>query len=139
MKNRRILPLIILFAAVCVCILLVWVFPAGKRPFQDLKSEDISHVTVELTPPQIRLAVSEEELSELVDILNRVVIYEKDDTEYAGQSVHFIIEKSDGTQTDITACNPVLIIDGVGYRTKYGPCEDLNRLAYNLDSGKEGD
>ncbi len=39
---------------------------------------------------------------------------------------------ADGTETEITACNPFLVIDGAGYRTKYAPCEALNSYANRL-------
>ena len=43
-------------------------------------------------------------------------------TEYAGQGVIFTLTMEDGTQTEIMAYNPFLVIDGVGYKTKYEPC-----------------
>ena len=39
---------------------------------------------------------------------------------------------TDGTQTSIMAYNPFLVIDGVGYKTEYGPCEKLNDYANKL-------
>ncbi len=116
------------------------IFSMSSRPFQSLKSEEIQEAAVRLTPPDIRLAVSKEETEKLAEILRRVVVYRKDDSykEYAGQYVEFTITKTDGTVTTVAAYNPLLIIDGVGYRTKYGPCEELNHLANNLRAGKEG-
>lgn len=74
------------------------------------------------------------EKKELVEYLKDVVIYKKDNsyTEYAGQGVTFTLTMSDGTQTQIMAYNPFLVIDGVGYRTKYEPCEALNNYANRL-------
>ena len=37
-----------------------------------------------------------------------------------------------GTQTKITAFNPFFVINGVGYRTKYEPCNALNSYANRL-------
>ena len=37
-----------------------------------------------------------------------------------------IRDRVDGTQTDIMAYNPFIVIDGIGYKTKYEPCEALN-------------
>jgi len=67
---------------------------------------------------------------ELVDILHKVVVYSQDDsyTEYNGQAVIFDLTKTDGTQIRINAYNPFIIIDGVGYKAKYEPCEKLSRL-----------
>lgn len=39
---------------------------------------------------------------------------------------------TDGTKREIVAFNPFLIIDGVGYRTKYEPCEVLSSYANGL-------
>ena len=39
---------------------------------------------------------------------------------------------TDGSTTDVMAYNPFLVIDGVGYRTKYEPCEALSRYANQL-------
>lgn len=69
-----------------------------------------------------------------MEILHEVVIYKEDNsyTEYAGQGVLFEITKTDGTITRIIAYNPFVIIDGVGYKTKYEPCEQLNWLGNNI-------
>ena len=39
---------------------------------------------------------------------------------------------TDGTQTEVMAYNPFLVIDGIGYKTKYEPCEALNSYANQL-------
>ena len=109
---------------------------AGTKPYQDLTASEITSATVLLQPPDQTLQV--EELDRLVALLRDVVIYEEDDlyTEYEGQAVTVQLTMSDGTQTSITAYNPFLIIDGIGYRTEYEPCETLNRYANELlDSG----
>lgn len=110
----------------------------GTRPFKDLTAKDIKEVTVKLIPPDTELEFTDEEVDKLVERLNRVVIYQKDKSygKYAGQTVIFTITKTDGTQISINACNPFIIIDGVGYKTKYGPCEELNNLANNLEAEK---
>ena len=70
----------------------------------------------------------------MTKILNAVVLYKKDNsyTKYSGQAVTFALTMADGTQTEIMAYNPFLVIDGVGYRTKYEPCEALNNYANKL-------
>lgn len=110
------------------------------KPFKDLSKNDIAEVTVKLLPPDTAFTVNDEEVKELVEILNRVVTYREDDsyTEYAGQAAVFTIIRTDGTQLTVNAYNPFIIIDGIGYRTKYGPCEELNSFANRLESGKEG-
>ena len=87
---------------------------------------------MQLTPPDKTVEI--EDISELVGYLNDVVIYNQDNsyTEYVGQGVTFTLIMTDGTQTEITAYNPFLIIDGVGYKTKYEPCQALNSYANEL-------
>ena len=57
---------------------------------------------------------------------------------YAGQMVTFTLEKSDGTLLTAQAYNPFFILNGVGYRTEYRPCEDLNQFANQLIDGPSG-
>lgn len=109
---------------------------AGTKPYQDLTAADIASATVFLQPPDQTLQV--EDTDRLAALLQDVVIYEEDNsyTEYTGQAVTFQLTMSDGTQTDVTAYSPFLIIDGTGYRTEHDPCEALNRYANELlDSG----
>ena len=131
MKKKRLILAVMTAALFCI-MAAVFLFPRGKRPFRDLDAADISHASVLLTPPD--RVVEIQDLSKLAAYLKDVVIYKKDQsyTEYAGQGVTFTLTWKDGTQTEITAFNPFLILDGVGYRTKYEPCEALNRYANEL-------
>ena len=107
----------------------------GTRPYQDLTADEISFATVRLQPPDKTLQV--DKTDELVALLRDVVLYEKDSSyaQYNGQAVTFTLTMADGTQTRIMAYAPFLVIDGVGYRTEYEPCEALNRYANEwLDS-----
>ena len=87
---------------------------------------------VRLTPPGETIQITE--MTELVNLLKDVVIYNEDNsyTEYCGQGVIFTLTMANGTQTSIMAYNPFLVIDGVGYKTKYEPCEALNQYANML-------
>lgn len=44
----------------------------------------------------------------------------------------FTITMTDGTKRSIMGYNPFVVIDGVGYRTKQEPCEQLNCFANEL-------
>ncbi len=81
-----------------------------------------------------KLYNSTRETEELVSYLNEVVIYNKDNsyTEYDGQAVIFTLSLADGSQVEIIAYNPFIIIDGIGYKCKYEPCEALNHYANEL-------
>ena len=50
----------------------------------------------------------------------------------AGQAVIFTLSLADGSQVEIIAYNPFIIIDGIGYKCKYEPCEALNHYANEL-------
>ncbi len=137
MKKKWLGGIIILVLLVCSIVLVRNI--RGEKPFHDLTTADIKEAAVELRPPQIKLSVNKDELKELVKILNKVTIYKRDDSykEYAGQFVQYTIVRNDGSQLIVIPYNPFIIIDGIGYRTKYKPCEDLNKLA-NDESGKDG-
>jgi hypothetical protein len=120
-----------IFAATCV-FGLMGCSALGTKPYSDLTAADISSATVHLSPPDKTLQI--EDISELAELLNNAVIYNEDNsyTEYVGQGVMFTLTMTDGTQTEITAFSPFLIIDGVGYQTKYDPCQALNAYANEL-------
>lgn len=105
---------------------------SGRKPFKGLEIADIASASVHLTPPDKTVPITD--ISELVEYLNDVVIYYEDNsyTEYIGQGVTFRLIMVDGTQTTIMAYNPFLVIDGVGYKTKYEPCNELNGYANGL-------
>ena len=110
----------------------------GSKPFQDLSVSEISKVSVELLPPDVTLDLNAGQIEKLVQILHQVVIYKKDNSysEYSGQAVIFTITRIDGSLLTINAYNPFLIIDRIGYQTKYEPCEDLNQLANQMLYGE---
>ena len=121
--------------AVCLIVILGVILTSGvlgRKPFKDLDPAQVQSAQVHLGPPDQTVQIWE--IKELTDYLNQVVIYRKDDsyTQYAGQSCTFTITKTDGTVLEVTAFNPFIIIDGVGYRCKYDPCEALNRYANTL-------
>lgn len=128
MKRKWIIALIFLL----LLSITGFIFTSGKKPFKNLEPAEIVSATVWLTPPDKTIQIVE--IKELVDYLNDVVIYHKDNsyTEYTGQGVTFTLTMTDGTQTKIMAYNPFLIINDVGYKTKYAPCETLNRYANRL-------
>lgn len=101
----------------------------GRSPFRDI---EIKSASVHLLPPDKTVQIVE--IKELVEYLEDVVIYGKDNshTEYTGQACTFTVIKTDGTEMEITAFYPFVIIDGVGYRCKYEPCQALNQYANRL-------
>lgn len=131
MKKRT---LIISLVCVLLAAAVVIGFAAfgGRKPYKDLDATQIASVTVHLIPPDITVQIVE--IEEFVGYLKDVVIYNEDNsyTGYNGQAVTFTLTMTDGTQTSIMAYNPFLVIDGVGYKTEYEPCEKLNNYANKL-------
>ena len=105
---------------------------SGQKPYKDLKTSDIVSATVHLIPPDKTVEITE--IKELVSYLNEVVTYNEDNsyTEYSGQAVIFTLTMADGSKEEITAYNPFVVINGIGYKTKYEPCQKLNGYANEL-------
>lgn len=131
MRKKRLMIAIacIILAGVTV---IVFFSQQGKKPYKDLGTAQIVSAKVLLTPPGKTIEI--ENIQELVEYLNDVVIYHEDNsyTEYSGQGVVFTLTMTDGTQTDIMAYSPFLVIDGIGYKTKYEPCAALSSYANEL-------
>lgn len=130
-KKRFIFSLAIIILLTLLSIFGLYYF-LGKKPFANINEADISSASVQLMPPNKTIQITE--LSELADVLKDIVIYNKDDSykEYDGQAVIFTITMTDGTKIVINAYNPFVVIDGIGYRTKYEPCERLSQFANDL-------
>ncbi len=129
-KKTITISLICILAA--VVIMIVFAAASGRKPYKNLDAAQVISAAVQLSPPDTTIQITE--IKELVDLLKDVVIYNKDNsyTEYDGQGVTFTLVMADGTQTSIMAYAPFLVIDGVGYKTKYEPCEALNQYANML-------
>ena len=126
--------LIVILACIVLIgmIMIVYRTAAGKKPFKDMEPAEIVSATVRVTLPDTTIQIAE--IEELTEYLNEVVLYREDNsyTEYSGQGVVFTLVLSDGTQTEVMAYNPFFVINGVGYRTKYEPCQALNAYANRL-------
>jgi hypothetical protein len=106
----------------------------GPMPFKDLSEHDIAAATVELYPPDTKVDLNTDEIRDLIAVLRTVEIYNRDDsyTEYVGQAVIYTLTKTDGTQEKIMELNPFIVINDIGYKTKYEPCEELNALGNTI-------
>ncbi len=131
MRKRTMIILLICILSVAIT-MIIFAAVGGRKPYKDLEAAQIVSATVQLSPPGKTIQITE--TKELVDLLKDVVVYNKDNsyTGYSGQGVTFTLVMADGTQTSIMEYNPFLVIDGVGYKTKYEPCEALNRYANML-------
>lgn len=129
-KRTIIISLICILSA--VVIMAAAAIVSGKKPYENLEAAQIVSAAVQLSQPNKTIQITE--IQELVDLLKDVVIYNEDNsyTEYNGQGVTFTLVMADGVQTSVMAYNPFLVIDGVGYKTKYEPCEALSHYANML-------
>ena len=123
----------ILAAGMAVLIPVLVLF-AGRRPFLTLDAADIQTASVELLPPDVSAQLAPAEVETLAELLRQVRVKWRDDsyTEYCGQAVIFTLTMTDGTVRKAMAYNPFLVIDGVGWRTAYAPCEALNAFGNRL-------
>ncbi len=124
-----------IFIVISICIIIVGIAAftfIGRKPFRNLEPSDIVSATVLLMPPNETIQITE--ASELVSKLKEIVIYNIDNSyrNYSGQAVIFTLTMSDGTQIEIMEYNPFIVINGLGYKTKYEPCEALNNYANSL-------
>ncbi len=122
-------------AAVLSAMLIVIGITYGEKPFARLNTSDIASATLYAAPPSAEIAISDQQiLSELVDILHSVKVYDKNENgrEYDGQLVRFTLTLKDGSVLDVGAYNPFLYINEIGYKTAYGPCQRLNQLGNRL-------
>ena len=133
-KNKKVWFIIAVVALTLIVSVMLITF-RGRKP---LKNIELVSATVRLMPPDKTIQIND--LDELEDLLEDIVIYNQDDsyTKYVGQAVVFSVTMLDGSQMEVTAYNPFVIIDGVGYRCKYEPCEKLNNFTNRLlnDTGK---
>ena len=131
--KRRMLAVVAVLAAVFV-VAVVKARLIGQKPFRSWEKADIAQVELTLTPPDQSFVLTDAEVGELLPLLQKVVLYQSDNsyTDYSGQAVVFDVTLRDGSTTQVVAYNPFVIIDGVGYRTKYEPCEVLNAFANRL-------
>lgn len=128
MGRKGMLPAAVILTALAAAVML----SRGNMPYRDLKPSDIVSAAVQLSPPDETVLI--EEPDELVSLLREVVLYYEDNSypEYTGQAVTFTLTMADGSQEEITAYAPFVIINGTGYQAKYQPCEQLSRYANQL-------
>ncbi|MCL1855523.1 MAG: leucine-rich repeat domain-containing protein [Clostridia bacterium] len=98
-------------------------------PYKDLSVNEILSATVEILPEKVRGDLSDDDIKDLVAILRIVDTSNRDDSSSAycgGQAVTFTLTMADGTEEIISAYNPFIIINGIGYRTDV--CHKLSGL-----------
>ncbi len=131
MKKKNIIITAALVLTVIIVVALS-VKKMEKEPFKDLEASSIESATVHLIPHDVTIEI--EDIDSLAELLQDVVIYNIDFSYIlsVGQGVTYTVAFKDGTETKVMAYNPFIIIDGIGYKCKYEPCEALNSYANKL-------
>ena len=121
-------------AAVLLACMLLGRYVIGDRPLRSLTAEEIASIEVRLLPPDRTVRLTAEQVEALLPLLCDVVAFQRDDSGnvYDGQVVNFTFSKQEVTQTNVMAYAPFIVLDGVGRRCRYGPCEALNQFANDL-------
>lgn len=102
----------------------------GNMPFENLVRDDVQEVKMFTEPLQTEVSLSEDQIIQLIEILNKVIIYEQISSQtLVGQMIQYQIVKTDGSTLTLKAITPYIIMDDVWYKAEYEPCEELNQLA----------
>ena len=123
-----------------VVILVVFIFVlfklnTGENPFKTLKPEEVQKIELLVRPPYSIIEItSAKQIQEIINELNQVVIYEEDNSwkEVDGQYIQYIITMTNGQVKTIGAYDTCIIIEGVGYKSKYAIFENLNKIANSI-------
>ena len=128
---RWIIPLALCLAAVPALLI---IRPSGERPFRHLTAGEVKSMTVQCFPkgdPAVEIT-DPETISQAVSIIKDLVIYGRDEEEYAGGAVVLTLYEADGATKTIAASSPTLRIDGIQYAAKYGPCAKLHSFGREI-------
>ena len=131
--KRKILTTAAIVLAV-VLIVSVGLSVIGRRPYKNMKAEEIQGVSIHLWPPNETMELNQDEIEELVGFLQQVKIYIPSWLHLAsgGQSNIMTSTYQDGTVQAVNQFGSTLIIDGQGYRAEYEPNEAINQFANEL-------
>lgn len=122
---------VIAFSALLIVIGMVY----GDKPFARLCASDVVSARLYAVSSSAEMEIRDDKtLSELIDILNSVKVYDKIESgsSHAGQRFHFALTLKDGSVVNIGAHNPFLYIGETSYKTRFGPCQRLSRLGNRL-------
>ena len=131
--KRKILSIAAIVLAVAL-IMTIGTWVIGRKPFKDLKADEIQSISVHLWPPNESMELTDAEIKELVGLLQQVEIHHPTWMHHAsgGQSNVMTITFQDGSVKEVNQFGSILIIDGLGYRAEYEPNEAINQFANKL-------
>lgn len=131
--KRKIFTVAAIVLAV-VLIVTIGLSVIGRRPFKNMKAEEIQSISIHLWPPNETMELNQDEIEELVGLLQQVKIYNPSWLHLAsgGQSNIMTITYQDGAVKEVNQFGSTLIIDGQGYRVEYEPNEAISQFANKL-------
>ena len=105
----------------------------STKPFEYLEQNNVQEVMLITTAPEAEVSLTEEQIFQLIDRLDKLVIYEQVEAiEVVGQTIVFEIVKTDGVIVTLENYNTWVVIDGVWYDSEYESCEEINQFANEL-------
>ncbi len=104
----------------------------GMKPLRHLRAQDLASVTLQLSPSGGSVRIEKEDFPELAGILSGITVCPDKDADLAGQWANFNLVKKDGTQLRIGLCDPVLSLDGTGYRCRGAAGRRLEEFARRI-------
>ena len=130
-------PILISLLVITVIIIGVFLFRflTEDRPFRSLSENHIEQITVSRNYGRTLHILNEEDIIELVKILQRTVIYNRDDshTLYGGANLLvYHILKTDGSNVDVMPFMSTIVISGIGYNTNENVLDELLNFEKNL-------
>lgn len=136
MKTNTKRRYIVLLVSILALLSLLPMLPAvARRPYSGLRAREIASVQLQANPPSHTVELTDRaDYEELAKLLRRLTIYggAYSGEPHSGQMVRFIITKTDCTSYSVGACNPLLYLDDIPYKTWYYPCEALGHFGNEL-------
>ena len=112
----------------------LWWSLYSARPFETINVDDIEEITVYAIPPEKEIVLSKDEVERVIPLLQNLKIskpgYKILARRMGGQTVGFIVQKSDGSTIEIfNFGNVINTIDNKSYQADYESAEAINAFA----------
>lgn len=112
----------------------LWWSLYSARPFETINVDDIEEITVYAIPPEKEIVLSKDEVERVIPLLQNLKIskpgYKILARRMGGQTVGFIVQKSDGSTIEIfNFGNVIITIDNKSYQADYESAEAINAFA----------
>lgn len=133
MKNAKKIAIVTALILVITSAVLWWPLYSA-RPFETITVDDIKEITVYAIPPEKEIVLSKDEVERVIPLLQNLKIskpgYKILARRMGGQTVGFIVQKSDGSTIEISNFGNVIItIDNKSYQADYESAEAVNAFA----------